>query len=129
MTTPTEPETPMTRPDAASQDGRRPGSDASTAEIEADIARTRERLGETVEELSDRLDVKSRARGKTQAAKRRTVGQARIVRARGRQYAAGTMAALTDDQGKPKPVVSATAAALAAMGVAVVVMVVWRRSR
>lgn len=42
-------------------DLRGPADDASADEIEADIARTRRELGETVEALSDKLDPKARA--------------------------------------------------------------------
>lgn len=130
MATPTHPETPAAYSNGTSPPrDERPGTDASAAEIEADIARTREQLGHTVEALSDKLDVKSRAQDKLQAAKHGAVEQTRIIQARGRQYAAGSMAALSDDEGKTKPVVPATGAALAAMGVAAIVMVVWRRSQ
>lgn len=40
---------------------REPADDASPDEIEADIARTRRELGETVEALSDKLDPKAQA--------------------------------------------------------------------
>lgn len=43
-------------------------TDPSIDEIEDDIRRTRERLGETVDELSDRLDVKRRAKAKLSSA-------------------------------------------------------------
>ncbi len=42
-------------------DPREPADDASPDEIEADIARTRRELGETVEALSDKLDPKAQA--------------------------------------------------------------------
>lgn len=48
-------------------------SPATKAELEQDIALTRRELGETVEALSERLDVKSRA----QAGVSRAVAQAR----------------------------------------------------
>jgi hypothetical protein len=38
------------------------GKDLSTAELEADIERTREELGQTVDALSQKLDVKAQAR-------------------------------------------------------------------
>jgi Protein of unknown function (DUF3618) len=43
----------------------------STAEIQQEIDRTRERLGETVDELAARADVKARARAKAAEMKNR----------------------------------------------------------
>ena len=43
----------------------------STAEIQQEIDRTRERLGETVDELAARADVKARARAKAAEMKAR----------------------------------------------------------
>ena len=40
-------------------------------QLEADIAATREQLGETVESLGHKMDVKGRARGSASAAARR----------------------------------------------------------
>ncbi len=57
MTTHTGPETPP------------PGKDASADELEADIERTREDLGNTVDELTAKLDVKAQAQHKVQDAK------------------------------------------------------------
>ncbi|WP_193613919.1 DUF3618 domain-containing protein [Nocardioides lijunqiniae] len=79
-------------------------SNGSTPEqLEADIARQREALAETVDALHDRLDVKSRARGKVDELKARA----------------------TTADGSPRPDVLA-GAALAAVLVA---LVVWRRRR
>ena len=39
----------------------RPGPDASQAEVEADIARTREQLGQTLAQLVEKFDVRARA--------------------------------------------------------------------
>jgi hypothetical protein len=50
MTTPVEPEISES------------GLDLSTAELEADIERTREELGQTVDALSQKFDVKAQAR-------------------------------------------------------------------
>jgi len=48
-------------------------TEQSRADLEADIAATRERLGETVESLGEKLDVKGRARqGAADAAHRVT---------------------------------------------------------
>jgi hypothetical protein len=46
-----------------------PAKDASAAEIEADIAATRERLAESVDALADKVNVKARAQEKAQQTK------------------------------------------------------------
>ena len=74
----------------------------SPEEIEADIARQREQLAETVDQLSAKLDVKSRAQHKAADLKDRA----------------------TTDTGSPRPEVLAAAASLVAMAV---VLVWWRR--
>lgn len=80
-------------------------SNGSTPEqLEADIARQREALAETVDALHDRLDVKSRARGKAAELKGRA----------------------TTADGSPRPDLMAGAAVAA---VVVVLLVVWRRRR
>jgi MYXO-CTERM domain-containing protein len=74
----------------------------SPEEIEADIARQREELAETVTELQARLDVKSRAQAKAAEWKDRA----------------------TTEDGSPRPEVVGAAVAAVALVVAVVV---WRR--
>lgn len=91
MTTHSETETPS------------PGKDAGVDELEADIERTRENLGRTVEELSEKFDVKSRARHKMKDVKQRA----------------------TNEQGKIKLAIPVAAATVVA-GIAVVV---WRKKR
>jgi Protein of unknown function (DUF3618) len=56
-------------------DQAEPGSDADVAEIQADIERTREQLGETVEALSAKFDVTGRAKQKTAETKDRIAGK------------------------------------------------------
>jgi hypothetical protein len=75
---------------------------SSPETIEADIARQREQLAATVDELQHRLDVKAQAKEKVAEVKDRA----------------------TTDTGKPRPEL-AVAAVVAA---AVVVLVIWRRS-
>ena len=60
MTTPAEPHAP--EPDLAVGEGMAAGAD----EIEADIERTREQLVNTVDALSQRLDVKAQAQRRMQ---------------------------------------------------------------
>lgn len=49
------------------------GTDPSVAELEEDIRRNREQLGETVEALSAKLDVKSQLKSSTDQAKSKAV--------------------------------------------------------
>jgi hypothetical protein len=78
-------------------------SDPRTAEIEADIERQRDHLADTVDQLSQKLDVKAQAR-------------ARVSRLQDRA---------TTDTGKPRPELLAGAVALVAM----VAGLVWLRRR
>ena len=103
--------TPMDGSDPTQQtEGKQPGVE----EIEADIARTREELAATVDALTDRLDVKSRVRGKVEQTKQDAVE--RVHEARDRA---------TDQDGRPTPPVIAGAAVL----VALVALLVWRKAR
>ncbi|MCW2737337.1 DUF3618 domain-containing protein [Nocardioides sp.] len=72
-------------------------------QIEAEIAVQREQLADTVDQLTARLDVKSRAQHKVAALKD----------------------SATTDSGTPRPEVLAAAASLLAMAV---VLVAWRRT-
>ena len=92
-----------------------PGKDASADEIVDDIEHTRERLGDTVDALSQKFDVKARAHRKIHDAKQR-----------GSHIAAEVKDAATDDGGKPKRSVGAGLAAVAA---GIVTVIVWRRKR
>jgi MYXO-CTERM domain-containing protein len=80
-------------------------SNGSTPEqLEADIARQRDALAETVDALHQRLDVRSRAKGKAAELKDRA----------------------TTDTGSPRP----DLVAAAALGVVLVLaLVAWRRRR
>ena len=73
-------------------------------ELEAEVARQREQLAETVDDLAARLDVKSQAQQKVAALKD---------------------SAITAD-GSPRPEVLAAAGSLAAMAL---VLIVWRLRR
>ena len=66
----------MTGPDPLRPE---PGPDAGIADIEADIDRTRNELGQTVEELSARLNVKERAREKVADTTANIVERSRAV--------------------------------------------------
>ncbi len=83
-------------------------------EIEADIARTREQLATTVDELTGRLDVKSRVKGRVEQTKQDAARRVHMARDKA-----------TDPDGRPTP--PAIAGAVAA--VALVALVVWWRRR
>ncbi len=74
-----------------------------TARIEADIERQREDLAQTVDQLSQKLDVKAQAKAKAADVKDRA----------------------TTDSGKPRPELVGAAVSL----VAVVALIVWWRRR
>jgi hypothetical protein len=86
-------------------------SDPSVEQIEADIARTREELAQTVDELTARLDVKTRVQEGVQE---------RVQELRDRA---------TDDQGRPTPATMAIGGAALAAVVAIVALSIWRRRR
>jgi len=115
MTTPNDPDRPP------------PGTDAGVAEIESDIARTRENLGNTVDELTQKLDVKSQAQHKVHDIKERAGEQVHTAQARGGEAVSHAKATLTNDQGKVKPVIPAVGAAV--LVAAVLALVMWRRRR
>jgi hypothetical protein len=114
MTTPTDPDLPP------------PGKDASVEEIESDIARTRENLGDTVDELTQKLDVKAQAQHKVHDIKERAVEQVHTAQVRGGEALTRAKTTLTNDQGKVKPVIPAVGAAVL---VAMLTVVLWRRRR
>ena len=76
-------------------------------EIEADIARTREELADTVDALAARLDVKSRAQDRVVQAKEQASARVQDLRDRPTVLGAGILAA----------------------AVLLTVLVIWRRKR
>ena len=94
------------------------GANPDVGQIEAEIARTRAELAETVDELTARLDLKARARQRVGEIKERAVARSQSVRA-----------GATDDQGRPTPAALGAGGAAAAALVAVVVLLVRRRRR
>lgn len=89
-----------------------PGPDAGIDDIEADIEQTRNELGETVEALQAKLDVKERAKDKVDETKARVAEKADTLRH-----------TATDHPGRTVPV-AAIVAVLAVVGI-----IVWRRRR
>ena len=102
----------MTAPDRPEPGHRpEPGPDAGMEDIEADIEATRQELGETVEALQAKLDVKQQARDKVDQTKQRVADKAHTAQL-----------AVTENPQKSVPVAAAIAAVLVVIGV-----VVWRR--
>ena len=108
-----------------------PGPDAGVDDIQADIEHTRKELGETIEALSAKADVKGRVKQKTADTRDRITEKAHesrdvvVEKAHAAQSAARD--AVTDDTGSVKPGVPLIAALIAAA--VVIGLVVWRRRR
>lgn len=102
----------MSQPEAARPE---PGPDADIDEIQTDIEQTRRELGETVEALTAKMDVKQRTKDKASETRDLVVDKAHAV-----QHA-------TIDDGRAKVTVPVAAAIVA--GTATLVWIVWRRRR
>lgn len=100
----------MTAPDPARPE---PGPDAGIDDIQADIEQTRDELGDTVQALSNKLDVKERAKEKAVEAKDNVVDKADSLRH-----------TATDNPKRTVPVV-----AVVLIGALTVGIVLWRRRR
>ena len=101
-----------------------PASDASVDDIQADIDATRDELGETVEALSAKLDVKQQAKQKVDDTKEVIADKVQTLRSKGSDVGAHVVDAATDDGGSVRPVVPIAALALIA---AIVGVVIWKR--
>jgi cobalamin biosynthesis Mg chelatase CobN len=108
---------------------------AGEQELEAEIAETRERLGESVEQLVAKLDVKSQARARASrltgqltaaAGKARDQAKARVGQARDQAKARTSQAR---EQAATRPVPLAAAGGLLAVVLAVLIAVLRRRKR
>jgi ElaB/YqjD/DUF883 family membrane-anchored ribosome-binding protein len=108
-----------------------PGPDASVEDIQADIEKTRHELGNTVEALAAKADVKGQAQRKAGEVKARLTDKAvqtrGVVAEKASAVQTATQAALTDDTGAVKPTVPV--AALVTAGLLIVGVLVWRRRR
>lgn len=100
----------MTTPDPVRPE---PGPDAGIDDIQADIEQTRSELGETVQALSHKLDVKERAKEKAAETKARVAEKADTLKH-----------TATDNPQRTIPV-----AAVAIAGALALAIVVWRRRR
>ena len=101
-----------------------PAPDASVDDIQEDIEATRVELGETVEALSAKLDVKQQAKQKVDDTKDVIADKVETVRSKGSDVGSHVVDAVTDDRGSMRPVVPIAAVALVA---AIVGVVTWKR--
>jgi hypothetical protein len=101
-----------------------PGPDAGVDDLQADIAQTRQELGETVEALTAKLDVKERTRQKAAETKQRVVDKAHSVQHAAIDKAHSVQHAAADNPQRTVPV-----AAILLLGALAVGIVVWRRRR
>ena len=108
-----------------------PGPDASIDDIQADIDKTRHELGQTVEALTGKADVKGRAKQKVSESKDRLSEKAiqtrDIVTQKAVAAQSATRDALTDDSGAVKSSMPQAAATITAAAVVIVGVLVWRR--
>lgn len=100
-----------------------PGPDAGVDDIQADIEQTRHELGETVEALQAKLDVKTRAKEKVDETKEHAKDRAFETKERVVEKADTLRHTATDNPKKMVPVAAVLAIA------AVVGIILWRRRR
>jgi len=112
----------MSQPQAARPE---PGPEAGIDEIQSDIAETRKELGQTVEALSAKMDVKQRTKDKAVETKERVVEKAADTKDAVLDKAQSVQHATLDD-GRAKVTVPT---ALALAGTAVLVWLLLRRRR
>jgi chromosome segregation ATPase len=109
-------------------------------ELQANIEQTRQELGDTVEALTAKLDVKSRAKARVNDTKLRTKAQLNDVQARAKTQLTDVQARAkglttqarsraTTYDGKPQPAVLAGAGAVLASVLLATGLVVWRKRR
>lgn len=103
--------------------------DPDIEEIQASIEQTREELGETVDALTAKLDVKSRTKARLSDTKNQAAVKLQDARAKASDLTRSAQKSVTDDQGKPKPALIAGAAGLAAVVVTTIAVVAWRKRR
>ena len=103
-----------------------PDAKPSVDEIQADIDQTRAELGDTIEALTAKLDVKARAKHKVGEVRDQAMTGVGTAQDRATDLAGRARDAATDEQGKVRPAVPVGAIAVLLV---VVVAVVWRRRR
>lgn len=108
----------MTEHDDTVRPGMGPveGGAPETADLEAEIERTREDLARTVDQLTERLDVKTRARTRALRMRDDVVRRLRLLRAR-----------ITDERGRPTPIALGVGGGTLVATTTAVVLAVWRR--
>ncbi len=108
-----------------------PGPAAGIDDIQADIERTRQELGETVEALSAKADIKARAQDKAAHIKEAVTEQAAhtkdVIAEKANAAQSTERERLSDDSGSVRPRVLVTA--LVAVAAVVTIGVVVRRRR
>lgn len=100
----------MSQPEGARPE---PGPDAGIDDIQTDIEETRKELGDTVEALTAKMDVKQRTKDKAADTKEAVLDKAHAV-----QHA-------TIDNGRAK--VTLPVAAVVVAGAATLIWILWRR--
>jgi Protein of unknown function (DUF3618) len=95
-------------------------------EIQADIEATRHALGQTVEAVSAKLDVKQRVGDKVDDAKGLVAEKAQALQAKGSDLGSQVMRAATDDKGGVRPIVPVVALSVVAL---IVGILLWKRRR
>ena len=112
----------MTEENAGPTSATSPESGTDTAEspevveLEADIARTREELADTIDQLAAKLDVKTRVHNRLTESKDVAAAQLQTVRNH-----------LVGVDGKPRPVALATGGGVVAAVAAVILVRLWMR--
>jgi ElaB/YqjD/DUF883 family membrane-anchored ribosome-binding protein len=101
-----------------------PGPEADVDDIEADIEQTRSELGETVQALQDKLDVKGRANEKVAEAKQAVADKAAVTKQSVVEKADAVKHAATDNPQRSVPVVAVVVIGALAVGI-----LIWRRRR
>ena len=136
MTTPPDPDIPNSPPTPAGpntkagrQQPPRPGNDAGADELVADIEVTRAELGDTIDALGEKFDVKAQTQHGLHDARQRVTAQARTARERGSEALVQVKEATTDAQGDLTRQARVAAFAAAALVAVVAVVTLRRRSR
>lgn len=88
-----------------------PGDDATPEQIEADIARTRRELGDTVGALTEKLDPKAQAERQADHLKEQARDQVDRVRTAAQSKVSQGREAMTGLQGRPMGIIAAAAGA------------------
>lgn len=114
----------MTTPNDS--DWPQPDKNSTNDELVVDIQHTREQLGQTIEALSQKFDLKAQARRKVHDANARANTQFAAVAAR-----AGHLRARVMDAASNEPVNAAAVGAAVGIGIIAVMMAFgrWRRQR